>query len=206
MELYASGETILRCSSGELIIFRADGTRVIVGKDGKRIEALPKRQFRPEERPLNVVSTSSEEVGRLMSNFAETPFVLDGKRYASVEAFYVCLKISDPKEKARVRVLHGRQAKAAGRKLRVTETTYRGRTFLLGGEEHHALIKEVIRTKLAQHPELAQDFADTHPRPIVHDTGRPEAANTAFPASAFTRILTELREEIRSGVPTGGAH
>ena len=148
--------------------------------------------------PLNVVSASNEEIGRLMSNFAETPFSLDGKRYASVEAFYACLKITDPKGQARVRRLDGRKAKAAARKLQVTESIYRGKRFLLGGAEHHALVKEAIRAKLIQHPDIAQAFLATHPRPIVHDTGRPEPEKTAFPAAVFVRILTELRAQLHS--------
>ena len=36
--------------------------------------------------PLNVYSRSTENIGRLMSNFAHTPFVLDGVEYASIES------------------------------------------------------------------------------------------------------------------------
>lgn len=201
VEIYANGDTILRRPSGEVTIYQRDGIRVTIGPDGRRQETRVKSELRPEEKPLNVVSSGQEQIGRLMSNFAETPFSLDGKRYASVEAFYVCLKITDPKEKTCVRKLHGREAKAAGRKLQVTEATYGVKSFLLGGQEHHALIKEAIRAKLIQHPEIAQAFLATHPRPIVHDTGWPEPEKTAFPASAFVRILSELRDQLHS---TGG--
>jgi predicted NAD-dependent protein-ADP-ribosyltransferase YbiA (DUF1768 family) len=45
-------------------------------------------------KPLNVWSMSDEEIGREMSNFAHTPFVLDGLEFGSVEAFYVWLLLS----------------------------------------------------------------------------------------------------------------
>lgn len=52
--------------------------------------------------PLNVYSRSTENIGRLMSNFAHTPFVLDGVEYASIEGFYVALKCLDPTKRAKV--------------------------------------------------------------------------------------------------------
>jgi predicted NAD-dependent protein-ADP-ribosyltransferase YbiA (DUF1768 family) len=52
--------------------------------------------------PLNVYSRSTENIGRLMSNFAHTPFVLDGVEYASIEGFYVALKFLDPTKRAKV--------------------------------------------------------------------------------------------------------
>jgi predicted NAD-dependent protein-ADP-ribosyltransferase YbiA (DUF1768 family) len=156
----------------------------------------------PEEasnssQPLNVASVSSEPVGRLMSNFAPTPIVLDGKRYACVEAFYVCLKFSDDsRTQASIRRMDGREAKRFGADAKVTLAKYQGREFVLGSDEHHALIKRAIRAKLEQNPELARLFASTHPRPIIHDTGHEEKRNTALPAASFTRILTELRDEL----------
>ena len=53
------------------------------------------------EAALNIWSRSDEAVGRLMSNFAHTPFTLDGVDYASIEAFYVCLLL--PAESRAVR-------------------------------------------------------------------------------------------------------
>ncbi len=50
-------------------------------------------------KPLNVWSRSDEEIGRLLSNFAHTPFVLDSVAYASVEGFYAALLIDNNKAK-----------------------------------------------------------------------------------------------------------
>jgi predicted NAD-dependent protein-ADP-ribosyltransferase YbiA (DUF1768 family) len=44
--------------------------------------------------PLNIWSMSPEAIGRDMSNFAHTPFVLDGVVFGSVDALYVWLKLS----------------------------------------------------------------------------------------------------------------
>ena len=37
--------------------------------------------------PINVVSNSPDSLVRMISNFATTPFELDGQRYQSVESF-----------------------------------------------------------------------------------------------------------------------
>lgn len=97
-----------------------------------------------------------------------------------------------------IRRVDGKEAKRVGRKSKATRATYQGREFWLGSPEHHALIKRAIRVKLEQNPEVARAFVATHPRPIIHDTGQPEKSTTAFPATVFTRILTELRDELRA--------
>lgn len=146
--------------------------------------------------PINVASAGTEEVGRRMANFGATPFTLDGLAYASVESFYVGLKFLAPAERRRIALLPARDAFELGKASSLAVTEYRGRRFALGGPEHHALIERAIRAKLAQHPDLARDFAATHPRPIVHDTGQPERPGTFLPAAALCRILTRLRDEL----------
>ncbi|MCC6468012.1 MAG: hypothetical protein IT563_06800 [Alphaproteobacteria bacterium] len=154
-----------------------------------------------EHKPINISSASTEEIGRRMANFGATPFTLDGWRYASVESFYVGLKFLDDAERRRIAKLPARDAYAYGKGSTLTETEYQDRRFALGGSEHHALIARAIRAKLAEHPKLARDFAATHPRPIIHDTGRPERPGTFMPAAALCRILTALRDEL---VANGG--
>jgi predicted NAD-dependent protein-ADP-ribosyltransferase YbiA (DUF1768 family) len=146
--------------------------------------------------PLNVYSRSDEEIGRLMSNFAHTPFTLDGVTYASVEGFYVALKFLDEDKRTRMATLYGPVAKNMGKKSKLSMTCYRGEWFELGSDLHHALIKRAIRAKLEAHTEIARAFVATRPRPIVHETGRPDPVGSRFPAAVFCRLLTELREEL----------
>ncbi|MCC7046549.1 MAG: hypothetical protein IT562_07555 [Alphaproteobacteria bacterium] len=146
--------------------------------------------------PINISSASAEEIGRRMANFGATPFTLDGRRYASVESFYVGLKFLDDAERRAIAKLPAREAYAHGKGSTLMETEYQGRRFVLGGPTHHALIARAIRAKLIEHPDLARDFAATHPRPIVHDTGRPERPGTFMPAAALCQILTRLRDEL----------
>ena len=149
-----------------------------------------------DPKPINISSMAEEEIGRAMSNFAAAPFTLDGRRYASVESFYVGLKFPDEESRAKAAAMSGPAAYSFGKSGTLKETDYAGRRFALGGPEHHALIARAIRAKLAAHPDLARDFASTHPRPIVHDTGTPERPGTFMPASALCRILTEIRDEL----------
>lgn len=147
---------------------------------------------------LNVYSRSDEEIGRLMSNFAPTPFTLDDVEYGSVEGFYVSLLFLEEEKRAKVRKLYGIVVKNMGKKSKLTETCYGGESFALGSDKHVELIKRAIRAKLEAHPELAAAFVATSPRPLTHDCGHPEPEDTVFPASVFVRILTELREEFAS--------
>jgi predicted NAD-dependent protein-ADP-ribosyltransferase YbiA (DUF1768 family) len=156
--------------------------------------------------PLNVFSRSTENIGRLMSNFARTPFVLDGVEYASIEGFYVALKFLDPIKRAKVSRLYGSVVKQMGKKSRIERTCYGGEWFAFGSDAHVELIKRAIRAKLRAYPDIARAFAATDPRPIIHDTSHPEPPDTEFPAAAFCRILAELREEARQGVQVKEHH
>lgn len=198
VEIKPSGDKIITSPDGSRLTFRADGAVEHVGADGTQTVHAPKVRYAPHEKPLNVASMSVERIGRLMSNFSETPFVLDGVHYASVEGFYVSLLTQDDELRARLRAMAGREAKAEGRNLERTQGWYAGAELALGGEAHVALIKRAIAAKLEQNPEIAEAFRLTHPRPIVHDTGRPERAGAVFPASVFVRILTEFRDELRA--------
>ncbi len=152
--------------------------------------------------PLNVYSRSEEEIGRLMSNFAHTPFTLDGVTYASIEGFYVSLKFLEPEKRTKMAGLYGVVVKQMGKKSKLTSTYYGGEWFTLGSEAHHAVVKRAIRAKLEAHPEIARAFVATRPRPIEHRTGHKSRAGAEFPDEVFCRILTELREEFADAIAT----
>lgn len=51
---------------------------------------------------INVYSKGKTKLGRLLSNFADTPFVLDGVRFASVESFWYYTKMINENKHAQV--------------------------------------------------------------------------------------------------------
>lgn len=207
----ADGTRVIRRPNGVVVTVRPDRVTIIERPDGSRTTVAPggrvetcladgtvkvrdpRRRVDPASRPLNVWSKSSEEVGRLLSNFARTPFTLDGRSYASVEGFYQGLKAAEPEERARIAKLWGSAAKAAG-KGTFDVFEYDGRRIRAGTPEHFALIRRAIAAKLDQHLDLRAAFRATHPRPIRHDTGRPDGPSAVFPAAVLVAILTDLRD------------
>jgi predicted NAD-dependent protein-ADP-ribosyltransferase YbiA (DUF1768 family) len=165
-------------------------------QDGKVVEHIPKSVMPIERKSLNVASCVSEGIGKKLSNFAERPFTFHGKAYASVEAWYQGLKWPEESKRAEVAGLSGVDAKRAGRGAPKSDTfNYEGKEVKFGSPEHHALVKEAIKASLEQNPTVKTAFVETHPRPILHQTGRPENPTTALPGSKFVKILEEIRQE-----------
>ena len=200
-----NGDKITRYEDGTTYIEKSRGGKLWTDEKGevRRGENADGTTFvRPkriplEEQPLNVYSRDPEELGRLLSNFAVTPFVLDGKAYASIEGFYAAIKYwENPKEQKRVARLSGSEAKNASKKCIPDVIVYGGKSMLRGSPEHHDLIKAAIRAKLQYHPDIAERFRRSKPRPITHETGVQDKPGATFPATVFVRILTELRDEL----------
>lgn len=149
--------------------------------------------------PLNAWSRSAEPIGQEISNFARTPFTLDGKRYESVEGFYSSLLYRDPARRAEIAQMWGLEAKKVGNGSNLRVTTYGKETIKLGSEEHHRLVERAIQAKFEQNPALTKAFMETHPRPIIHDVGHPDKPGTDFPREVLERILTQIREDYVTG-------
>jgi Bacteriophage protein GP30.3 len=152
-------------------------------------------------KPLNIWSKSDEEIGKLMSNFAHTPFVLDGILYSSIEGFYASLLIQgNPAKQAKVRQMWGIRAKHEIPKNKPQVIHYNGENFTLGSKEHIRLIKRAIQAKLEAHPEIATAFVFTRPRPIAHETGYADAPDAEFPKEVFCKLLEKVREEFANRI------
>jgi predicted NAD-dependent protein-ADP-ribosyltransferase YbiA (DUF1768 family) len=145
---------------------------------------------------------SDEPIGRALSNFAHTPFVLDGVEFGSVEAFYVWLLLSGTSatehRKDKVRGLYGLHAKRLGPKHKPEFLIYRSERIRLGSPEHHSLVKRALRAKLDAHPNIARELVETGDRPLIHETGSPDHPDAEFSRHVFCRLLAELRDEFRS--------
>jgi predicted NAD-dependent protein-ADP-ribosyltransferase YbiA (DUF1768 family) len=141
--------------------------------DGRiELHAVASREVACRE-PINVVSTSSDERVQLVSNFAETRFVLDGRSYASVEAFWQSIKFPDEADRAAVRGLSGSAAKRAGAAAPAADAIeYEGKRIRVGTHEHWALMERACWAKFSQHGAARDALLSTSGRPLEHRVRR----------------------------------
>ncbi len=123
--------------------------------------------------PINVISTSSDPDVRLISNFAETPFALDGRSYSSVEGFWQGLKFTDEAKRREIAALAGPRARRAGDESSESGAfLYEGQTIRAGSPEHWRLMALACWAKFSQHEEAKRALLETGERPLVHKTRR----------------------------------
>lgn len=147
-------------------------------KEVPRSEAASWEILPQDAKPGEVILSKRTELG-IFSNFGATPFVLDGKSFASVEGLWQSLKYPDPEivaderhnivfphTRAEVEQMVDRVAKAAGNaanKIYVEKNLKNvnwGNHFFdyvdhaEGSQFHYVLIKRAFRAKLDQNPGL----------------------------------------------------
>ncbi|MGE0153842.1 MAG: NADAR family protein [Reyranellaceae bacterium] len=142
--------------------------------------------------PINVVSHAAPPID-LISNFAATPFSLDGAAYASVEGFWQCWRYGDAAERARVAMLAGRAAKAAGAATPPERFDYGGASLRWGSWEHWQLMRRACQAKFAQNEDARAALLGTLGRPLVHRTRRD---SRSIPNVVMAQIWTEIREAL----------
>ena len=163
--------------------------------------------------PGEVIVSKRTDLG-ILSNFAPTPFTLDGARYASVEGFWQMLKYPEgpgderlkdpavvwPHTRAEVAAMDGFEAKAAGtaangnmRKLGIRWVTYQGRRMDYREDakgDFYALIRAAMQAKHDQNPPVAEALEKTGTLTLRPDHRQgPEAT----PAERYCEIWMELR-------------
>ena len=116
--------------------------------------------------PINVVSNSSDPTARTISNFAATPFELDGQGYQSVESFWQGLKFADEADRRRLAALDGAQARDQGETQGYGATvSYKGETVVVGTSAHWRLMERACRAKFEQNTEARAALLATGERP-----------------------------------------
>lgn len=93
---------------------------------------------------INIYSKGKTELGRLLSNFANTPVDLPEGRFASIEGYWYWLSCHDD----RLKSLYGFQAKELGRTL--------PKSFQIANFE--AKIKYAIWRKIESNPQIKQQL------------------------------------------------
>ncbi len=131
---------------------------------------------------------------QLISNLAQTPFELDGRRYASIEGFWQGLKFPDEVDRQRLAALHGHAAKAAGPSLKPGDRiTYNRREIVAGTVDHWALMEQASRAKFEQHAAARAALSSTRPRGLVH---RVPVDSRTIPGIVMADIWMRIRAEI----------
>jgi predicted NAD-dependent protein-ADP-ribosyltransferase YbiA (DUF1768 family) len=120
--------------------------------------------------PINVTSKHPDEAIRTIGNFANTPFVLDGQYYQSVESFWQGLKVTDLTERRRVAMLSGAEAKSDSSIPSYNATfQYEGATVAVGTWHHWQLMKRACEAKFQQNNYAKDALLSTGNRPLVHE-------------------------------------
>ncbi len=145
--------------------------------------------------PINVVFDLVAPQWQPISNLAETPFMMDGRHYASIEGFWQGLKFPDQGERSRVAALSGKEARNAARKAPDQPSFVYGRdTMAFGSPGHHALMRRACDAKFTQHLIAREALLSTGDRPLVHRVARD---SIAIPGALMADIWMRLRDALR---------
>jgi hypothetical protein len=181
---------------------------------------VPAWEILPQEAgPGEVILSKRNELG-LLSNFAPTPFLFHGKRYASLEGLWQMMKYpedaDDPRAKfpglewkfirAQVGQLTGFDAKHAGdlananmQKMSIDWVTFEGKRMEYRPAtrgEHYKLIVEATREKVRQNPEVQKVLLATGDLVLKPDHHQELDAAAAW---RYYEILTTIRAELQKG-------
>lgn len=144
--------------------------------------------------PINVTSRHPDESIRTIANFADTPFVLDGLHYQSVESFWQGLKATDPAERSRIAALSGARTKSDKTIPKYGATLqYGDATIVVGTWDHWQLMKRACTAKFQQNDGARNALVSTGDRPLVHKVRRD---SKVIPGVIMADIWMNIRKAI----------
>lgn len=134
---------------------------------------MEKNEFKPENDGfdhINVYSKSRSKLGRMLSNFAHTPFTLGDSKFESVESWWYWSKMDNINEAAlfpefseeqmvKIKTLIGKEAKEYFRSIHKGDTSQ----FNPSKDE----LKAAYLQKLTEHPEI-EKMLFNNSLPIAH--------------------------------------
>ncbi len=162
-----------------------------------------------------VILSKRNELG-ILSNFAATPFVLDEKKYESIEGLWQCLKYPEdandpratfpgvnwPHTREQVCAMTSFDAKHAGniandnmKLMGINWVTYMGKKILAytpDKAEHYQLIVRAMRAKIDQNPEVKRILLATGDLILKPDH---KVSDDAPPSHRYFDIYMEIRSE-----------
>ncbi|MFA6968064.1 MULTISPECIES: NADAR family protein [Bosea] len=144
--------------------------------------------------PINVVFDHADR-WQPISNLAETPFVLWGQAYASIEGFWQSLKFDTDADRLRVAKLWGKDAKMATRgRSEPASFTLNDQIVVSGTAAHRRLMLEACRAKFSQNALARDTLLATGDRQLMHRTRRD---STTIPGALMADIWMRVRAGLR---------
>jgi predicted NAD-dependent protein-ADP-ribosyltransferase YbiA (DUF1768 family) len=148
--------------------------------------------------PIQVSSMVKDPAIGLIGNFADTPFTLDERKYASIESFWQGLKFEREADRRRIAALPGRQARRAGEEAGYGATiTYAGAAIPVGTWQHWALMERACQAKFTQNDEAREALLATGRRPLQHKLRRD---SKSIPGVIMAEICMRIRGRLRNEV------
>jgi hypothetical protein len=179
----------------------------------------PDWEILPQEAKAGEVILSKRNELGLLSNFAATPFVFHGKRYASVEGFWQAMLypegLDDPRAKFRrlewkytreqVTQMTAFEAKHAGdlaeenmRKMKIGWVSFEGKRFAYRPKKpgrHYRLIVDAMWAKVNQNPAVKKVLLATGDLILKPDHHQEPNAPAAW---RYFEIWMRIRQEIQN--------
>lgn len=157
--------------------------------------------------PVVIAFYDGDESGRMLSNFAYSPFILDEKHYSTVEGFWQSLKFGhDPVMQEKIALMtDGIDAKQQGRFAPSAQVfEYCNNLYAVGSQAHHVLLERALRAKFGQNELYRTILLDTGVRPLKHRFKNRHGVwrsgdSPRLPAIVFERILEQIRYELKEG-------
>lgn len=147
------------------------------------------------------IGSKAKWPARQLSNFALSPFVIDGVKCASMEGFIQALKRKDQGVQEYGCTLVGIGAKRWGSGIKwwnrppEKQLWWRGQGFPTHGRTHLELIELALRAKFTQHDGSKRALLATGDSKLTHSIGR--NSNTSLKASDFCGLLMQIRSELQ---------
>ncbi|MCV2402238.1 hypothetical protein OFY17_04980 [Marinomonas sp. C2222] len=141
--------------------------------------------------------------GNILSNFAQTPFVIDDIHCACSEAFIQSLKLPDANEQKVFCGLQGQDAWEKGSKLTASifvsgKIWWRGVSYPLHSKMHFDLVKKGLLAKFSQSKVARDALLATANTRLIHDYGQSPSKQQSLPVDVFCQMVTEIRDELRA--------
>ena len=141
-----------------------------------------------DEEPVYFYSKALNRTFYFLSNFQPSPFVLDGKQYATVEHYFQSCKYTDPERQELVRnAPTPKEAKRLGRKW-----PHRPDWFDIS----ESVMLKALRAKFDQNPDLRERLMATGNRPLHEDSPR-DMYWGCRGKDRLGVLLGQVRDEIR---------